>query len=410
MTFTEPSWRAPILVAAHTRHRSPLRPARLPRGHVQIPAPRTHLTHPIPRRPFHRDGVPGVDEGINQFCSVRCLSLELGMDQLRKYLPRLTGALATVWIAICPLSILRAQEYLVQIPPEIARKLADKSTFIPVVYARGIFKAPGEDARPKRKYQGFVLSDLEALAKNGDAEAEYELGIRYYNGIGVVVDQTRAFSYWLQGAKAGHLESENETGVCFARGEGVEKDIPQAIAWYSKAADEGSGDAADSMGVRFLYGRGVPQDSEKAFHWFQRGAELGNNEAIHALATCYFRGIGTQKDEGKAMDVLIGGANKGDRQLMLTLGCAYLNGWTIPDGSISPKDDRKAFGWMTKAAQAGSTHAMFVLGGLYFEGRGTSKNIKTGISWFERSAKLGNELSQAVLEKIDPDVLNQYGY
>jgi TPR repeat protein len=108
--------------------------------------------------------------------------------------------------------------------------------------------------------------------------------------------------------------------------------------------------------------------------------------------------------------VLIDGAEKGDKQLMLTLGCAFLNGWIIRDGSPCPKDDPKAFEWMMKAAQAGSTHAMFVLGGLYFEGRGTTKDIKAGISWFERSANLGNELSKAVLEKIDPNVLKQYGY
>lgn len=318
--------------------------------------------------------------------------------------------LATLWMAGCPFTTLQAQEFLVQVPPEIAKKLVDKSTFIPVVYAGGIFKAPGEDAPPKRKYQDFALPDLEALARKADAEAEYELGIRYFTGNGVEKDQARAFTHWLQGAKAGHLESENETGVCFAKGEGVEKNMSQAVAWYSKAAAEGSGEAADSMGVHYLYGRDLPQDSGKAFHWFQRGAALGDNEAVHALATCYFRGIGVQKDEAKAINVLIDGANKGDRQLMLTLGCAYLNGWTIPDGSVSPKDDLKAFEWMTKAAQAGSTHAMFVLGGLYFEGRGTSKDIKAGISWFERSGKLGNELSQAVLEKIDPNVMKQYGY
>ncbi len=329
---------------------------------------------------------------------------------MRSHLGKASAPVALTFILGSATSPAIAQEYLVQIPPEIALKLPNKSTFIPVVYAGGIFTAPGEDSRPKRKYQDLDLLSLERLVQKSDRDAGYELGVRYFTGTGVGRNETRAFSYWLQAAKEGHLESENEVGVCFAKGEGTKKDMPQAVAWYSKAADEGSGNAADSMGVRYLYGRDLPQDPEKAFHWFQRGAALGNNEAIHALATCYFRGIGTTKDATKAVDVLVDGAKKGDKQLMLTLGCAFLNGWTIPDGSPCPKDDRKAFEWMTKAAEAGSTHAMFVLGGLYFEGRGTAKDIKAGINWFERSAKLGNEISQSVIEKIDPTVLKQYGY
>lgn len=329
---------------------------------------------------------------------------------MRSHLGKTSAHSALIFILGCATSPAMAQGYLVQIPPEIALKLSDKSTFIPLVYAGGIFKAPGEDSRPKRKYQELDLSSLERLAQESDGDARYELGVRYFTGTGVEKNETRAFSYWLQAAKSGHLESENEVGVCFAKGEGTDKDMSQAAAWYSKAAAEGSGDAADSMGVRYLYGRDLPQDSERAFHWFQRGAALGNNEAVHALASCYFRGIGTPKDKAKAIDVLVDGAKKGDKQLMLTLGCAFLNGWTIPDGSEFPKDDQKAFDWMTKAAQAGSTHAMFVLGGLYFEGRGTTKDIKAGINWFERSAKLGNDLSRSVIEKIDPTVLKQYGY
>jgi len=80
-------------------------------------------------------------------------------------------------------------------------------------------------------------------AVNGDAKAQYNLGLCYYNGNGVNKDMEKAVEWYLKAAEQGHAEAQYALGQCYYYSSGVNKDISKAVGWYRKAAEQGHAEA-----------------------------------------------------------------------------------------------------------------------------------------------------------------------
>ena len=76
-------------------------------------------------------------------------------------------------------------------------------------------------------------------AEQGDATAQYNLGVCYENGDGVEKDSQKAVKWYKKAAEQGHADAQCNLGVCYEKGDGVEKDLKQAVKWYEKAAEQG---------------------------------------------------------------------------------------------------------------------------------------------------------------------------
>lgn len=59
-------------------------------------------------------------------------------------------------------------------------------------------------------------------------------------------------------------------------------------------------------------------------------------------------------------------------------------------GDFVPQDLEKAFFWHKKAALAENSDSAFVLGGLYYYGRGCEKDLSEAAAWFAKAADSGN--------------------
>jgi TPR repeat protein len=66
--------------------------------------------------------------------------------------------------------------------------------------------------------------------------------------------------------------AEFNLGVMYEKGQGVLQDFAEAASWYLKAADQGYVWAQNNLGVLYQYGRGVPQDLVQAHMWFNLAA------------------------------------------------------------------------------------------------------------------------------------------
>jgi hypothetical protein len=100
--------------------------------------------------------------------------------------------------------------------------------------------------------QAKSLADLRALAAQGDAEAQYQMGVRYDEG------------------------------------EGVLKDDAQAVQWFQRAADQGHVDAQAHLGAYYWAGRGVPRDLSKAYMWSMiafAGGDDNSKSRLQGLAS-----------------------------------------------------------------------------------------------------------------------------
>ncbi|NKB37469.1 MAG: hypothetical protein GKR93_09920 [Gammaproteobacteria bacterium] len=85
------------------------------------------------------------------------------------------------------------------------------------------------------------------LANAGDASAQYQLGLLYYQGLGIRQNYNEA-SYWYKEAgKKGNADAQYSLGNMYLMGEGVSQNDAEAILWYEKAADQGHVAAAHNV-------------------------------------------------------------------------------------------------------------------------------------------------------------------
>lgn len=70
----------------------------------------------------------------------------------------------------------------------------------------------------------------------GDALAQYQTGVYYFNGYGVTVDEVESFKWYSKAAEQGHAGAQLALGGCYYAGKGVAKDEIEAYAYWSLAA------------------------------------------------------------------------------------------------------------------------------------------------------------------------------
>ena len=83
----------------------------------------------------------------------------------------------------------------------------------------------------------MTLEELIRQAESGDAEAQYQLGLKYNKGDGVELDFNKAVYWFSKSAENGCSNGINALGVCYYYGEGVEKDVVKATELYAQAAE-----------------------------------------------------------------------------------------------------------------------------------------------------------------------------
>jgi len=161
-------------------------------------------------------------------------------------------------------------------------------------------------------------------------------------------------------AKTGDAKAQYLVGKIYIEGTGVKKDTKQAYEWFSKSADQGYGASRYELGKMFADGNGVRQNYYTAAKWYRLAATFNNNaDAQFRLGELHFNGRGVEHDYGKAI--------------------AYY----------------------TKAAGQGHAAAQYLLGAVYQEGWGVSKDLITAYMWLKLALPHRDE-AMAVHRKYDP--------
>lgn len=82
-------------------------------------------------------------------------------------------------------------------------------------------------------------------------------------------------------------------------------------------------------------------------------------------------------------------AKKGDVVAQRLTGIGYLEGYKV--------DNKKAFKWLSLAAEGGDAEAMYRLGNMYEDGKVKDGNSEMAWSWYVKAANVGNVASQMLL-------------
>ena len=159
----------------------------------------------------------------------------------------------------------------------------------------------------------FMAPVLSVVCLASSAWADFKSGEKAYQR----GDYTTALREWQPLAKQGQADAQYHIGLLHTNGQGVPKDDAEARHWYEKAAIQGHPNAQLNLGSLYDYGRGGPQDFKMAARWYLRAANQGNNLAQQKLGLLYERGDGVLKDYVQAyMWYKLGAANGGTIAVM----------------------------------------------------------------------------------------------
>jgi TPR repeat protein len=165
-----------------------------------------------------------------------------------------------------------------------------------------------------------AIKALHQAAGQGNAEAQFRLGMLYANGEGVALDHARAAQLMLDAAKQAHPSAQTTLAWLYANGYGVEQDDERARTWYRRAAEQGDIKAQYTLGTIYRFGQlGVAKDGERAVRWYLQAADQGLAAAQFALGRLLMDGKLVPKDEETALQWLslahINGSSKAEETI-----------------------------------------------------------------------------------------------
>lgn len=237
-------------------------------------------------------------------------------------------------------------------------------------------------------------------ADQGNQYAQFNLGLAYKNGLGVMTNYTKAMQLFTQSAKQGNASAMNSIAVIYENGLGVTKDEDQAIKWYGKAIEGGNTKAMCNISGLLMHGKNKMQNYE-AIHtilgWCLRD-EPDNECCLNRMAAMYSNGWGVKKDFKKAYALRLKAANNGSEYAMFSVGVHH------DYGMGTTKDPKAAMDWYLKAAEKNEPKAMYRLYEVFAYGKlGQAVDKAKASEWKARAEKAMKE--QGVVRDAGMDSL-----
>ena len=188
--------------------------------------------------------------------------------------------------------------------------------------------------------------DLRSWADRGDADAQFELGLRLITGEGLKKNLEEGVKSVEKAARQKHLRAQHVLGTLYEDGVGVKKDFAKAAEWFRSSADLGFALSQHSLAAMYEEGKGVKKDAAKASEWFKKAADQGNPPSQTAYAMKLERGDGLAKSASKAALWYLKAAQQDFVPAMTRLANLYYTGQGVP------VDYRRAGAWYRRAARS----------------------------------------------------------
>jgi TPR repeat protein len=94
-------------------------------------------------------------------------------------------------------------------------------------------------------------SPIQIKADQGDASAQFQLGVEFANHDGAMHDYVSALKWYLKAGEQNHAQAQLFLGIMYARGQGLPRNSLQAVHWFNRAAHQGYAAAQYHLGVEF---------------------------------------------------------------------------------------------------------------------------------------------------------------
>ncbi len=141
-----------------------------------------------------------------------------------------------------------------------------------------------------------ALREWRPLAEQGDAGAQFNLGLLYDMGRGVPQNYAEAAKWYWLAADGGYDKAQFNLALMYNNGTGVTQDYAEAMKWFRLAAEQGDALAQYNLGVMYGNKNGVSQDYVQAHMWLNiatshlppgevRDLAVSNRDQIEKLMT-----------------------------------------------------------------------------------------------------------------------------
>lgn len=269
----------------------------------------------------------------------------------------------------------------------------------------------GEDDFFNKKDYPAALKLLKEAAAKDNAQAQFDMGCIYSQGLGgTPVDYQQALQWYQMGVLQGDASNENGLGVLYKDGKGVEQDDAKAVSLFQLSSAQGWGEGETDLANMYENGTGVAKDLDQAKHWYQLAADQGVQEAKNALQRIANGGAGNSPSAGSdtsltadqalqnaqvaenkseystALDWYRKAADLGSSDAQLWFGRRYEFG--AQDYGI-PEDQKQMVQWYQKSVQQGNSAAEYELAEAYYGGEGVAQDCNEALKWMKSSALHG---------------------
>jgi len=228
-----------------------------------------------------------------------------------------------------------------------------------------------------------AMSMLREAAQHGHPGAIYELADAMWHGReGMKMNQPKALGYYMASAEKGYADAEYEIGMAYANGVGVMPDMGKSVSWLSKASEHGNASAQVALADALAEGAVGAPDWQAIAGWYRKAAMADDDLAQRRLARCYLEGRGVDKDATQAVFWLRKAADLRQPNAEAMLAAMYLSGTGVQ------ADRAEAMRLLRRSAAGGDADGMLALGDLLAQG--ADADPAQAALWYRRSAEMGN--------------------
>lgn len=241
----------------------------------------------------------------------------------------------------------------------------------------------------------LAFKEFAHLAVEGDAHAQFYLGVMYNKGYGVEQSLEKAIQWYEEASSGGIPEAQYNLGLLHYNGEGAVEDYVEAARWMRLAAEAEMTKAQYEMGLFYFYGEGVKEDNQIALSWFLKAADKGHANANYYLGLFSEKGYGVNKDLLQALTSYITADLLGSDVALKAKDrlWARVNSWDQDNAARAAAYDLYNLGafeqaWNLLASQENIIHpdSQYLLAVMLQEGRGVEQNYVVAVEWYEKAA------------------------
>eukprot|EP00903_Cladosiphon_okamuranus_P002812 g2810.t1 len=183
-----------------------------------------------------------------------------------------TPELAEPVLPAAPVEVAAPKVTLPVIPATLTREQAALNGDAVAQYQLGVERLEAQD-------YAAAADLISSAAQDGLPAAQYRLAKLHERGLGVPRDFTEARAWTERAANGGNVRAMHDLAVFFADGEGGTQSYAAAAEWFRKAADFGLVDSQFNMGVLYENGLGISPNQIEALYWYEIAAANGDASA-----------------------------------------------------------------------------------------------------------------------------------